>query len=314
LLAIVGPTAVGKTALAVRCATLLGGEIVSADSMQVYRGMDIGTAKPTPEERRAARFHLVDIVDPATPYSVAEFQIAARAAIVDIHGRGCVPILVGGSGLYVSAVLRPLDFPIAGADPDLRAALSREAAEQGPEALHRSLAAVDPASAARLHPRDEKRVIRALEVFRLTGRPLSAFHQEQQAADSPYDALVFGLTMPREGLYRRIEERIDQQLAAGLLAEVQGLLARGFTDDLPAMKGLGYRQLAPCVRGEATLEEATALFKRDTRRFAKRQYTWFRRMAEVVWLDLEETGGEAGAAERITIAWREQRAATPSNG
>ena len=296
VLAIVGPTGVGKTALAVALAGELPIEVVSADSRQVYRGMDIGTGKPTLTERRALRHHLVDVVDPDEPYDAARFAREAAAAIVDIRGRGRFPVLVGGTGLYVRALVRGLE-PRPPADHGLRARLRADAGrEGGAEALHRRLAALDPETAARLHPRDLIRVTRALEVVILTGRPAVAPDASWASGMSPYDLLTIGLTMGRGDLYARLDARVDRMLADGLLAEVDRLLTAGFGVDLPAMQGIGYRHLAPVLTRGTPLAEATRTMKRDTRRYAKRQWTWFAREPGVRWIS---TG--AGLVDHVIV-------------
>lgn len=307
LLAIVGPTATGKTEVGVRVAEALEGEIVSADSMQVYRGMDIGTAKPTPEQRERVPHHLVDILDPNEEFSVADYRARADAAIEDIWSRGKQPVLVGGSGFYVRALIEEMDFSAASPNAELRARLEAEAEAKGVEALHARLAEVDPRSAERIHPNDKKRIIRAIEVYEQTGEPMSARRRQlDRAAAARYNVCEYGLFLPRRELYRRIEERIDRMMEAGLAEEAERLLSQGYGEDLVAMKGLGYAQLAPYVRGAVTLEEAVRLLKRDTRRFAKRQMTWFRSDARVEWLNVREAGGPEGAAESIVRKWRRE--------
>jgi len=301
LLVLVGPTAAGKTGVSIALAGRLGGEVVSADSMLVYRGMDIGTAKPTPDERRGIPHHMIDIVDPDENYSVALYQRQARACIADIHRRGRLPLLVGGTGLYVRAVIDQYTFTPAGIDPEFRRRMQELADREGPAAVHRRLAATDPAAAAVIHPNNLKRVIRALEVYRLTGRSITSFRDREGVSGGLYRPVVFGLTMERPALYRRIEARVDEMLRRGLLAEVQGLLARGYSPALPAMQGLGYKEMAAHLRGEYTLEEAVALLKRNTRRFAKRQFTWFRADARIIWLDVGKYAGPEECAEEIAL-------------
>ncbi|UCC68438.1 MAG: tRNA (adenosine(37)-N6)-dimethylallyltransferase MiaA [Armatimonadota bacterium] len=306
LLAIVGPTATGKTEVGVLLAEALGGEIVSADSMQVYRGMDIGTAKPTAEQRARVRHHLIDIVDPDELFSVADYRKRADAALEDIWGRGRQPILVGGSGLYVRAVLEEMDFSEVPPDPELRRRLTAEARSKGTRALHEWLSEVDPEAAARIHPNDEKRIIRALEVSESVGGGGPPPRKLDRRRRVRYNTRQFGLNVAREELYRRIEARVDGMIARGLVEEVRGLLERGYGKGLVAMKGLGYGQLAPHVQGEVSLEEAVRRLKRDTRRFAKRQLTWFRADERVEWVDVMEAGGVAGAVEQIRRRWEEQ--------
>jgi len=288
LLIICGPTATGKTQLAIVCAQRLRGEIVNADALQVYRHMDIGTDKPGPEERAAATFHLVDYVDPTENYSVARYQADALRVIAEVHARGRMPILCGGSGLYIRAVAYQLDLPIAPRDTDLRQALQSEAAAHGSQHLHSRLAAIDPTAAARIDPANLRRVIRALEVHALTGRPFSRYHRFSsldRQRQPRYNPLAFGLTLDRQELNGRIERRIERMIARGLMQEVQGLLDRGCHSGLTSMQALGYRHLAACLSGRCEMAEAIDLFKRDTRRFAKRQMTWFRSDRRIRWLD-----------------------------
>ncbi len=299
LVGIVGPTATGKTAAGIRLAEMLGGEIISADSMAVYKGMDIGTAKPTPEERSAVPFHLIDVVRPDEDFSVAEFRRLAEEAIEQIMARGKVPILVGGTGLYVKALTGGLNIPEVAPDRGLRERLRQEAERLGGAHLLERLRAIDPITAARLHPRDLKRMIRALEVYQATGKPISYFHETAGTAEVTYHAELFGLTMSRPALYSRIERRVDEMIEAGLVEEVRRLLDEGYDPGLPAMRGLGYKQIAGYLLGEYDLPTAVELLKRDTRRFAKRQLTWFRADPNIRWLDVE---GCSAAETAETIA------------
>ena len=284
LIAIVGPTGIGKTTLGIALAQTFAGEIISADSRQIYREMNIGTAKPTPAERAAAPHHLVDIVPPDAVLTLAEFQERAFATIADIHARGKLPLLVGGTGQWVKAVIEGWGIPRVPPDPALRARLQAEADAIGAEAFHAKLAAVDPAAAAKLDFRNVRRVIRALEVYLKTGIPIS---KHQQKTPPPYRILQIGLTMPREQLYRRIDARIEAMMAAGFLAEVESLLERGYGLNLPSMSGLGYRQLGRHLRGEISLAEAVALTKKETRRFIRQQYNWFRLDDPAIrWIDV----------------------------
>jgi tRNA dimethylallyltransferase len=286
--AIVGPTGVGKTAVAVDLVSGLGGEIVSADSMAVYVGMDIGTAKPTAEEQARARFHLIDIADPGKPFSVGEYERFAQEAIDDILRRGQPAFVVGGSGLYVRAAIDGLSDLTPPDNPELRRRLAEEAERHGRESVHRRLAEVDPASAERIHPNNLKRVIRALEIHEVTGIPASIVFERDSLRPSRWpDPRVFGLTMSRAALYDRIEKRVDAMIEAGLVEEVSCLIGRGIDPGLPSMQGLGYKEIAGCVRGERGLDEAVELLKKNTRRFAKRQYTWFRADPRVKWIDVE---------------------------
>ncbi len=283
---IAGPTGIGKTALAVALlsAGALSGEIVSADSRQIYRYMDIGTAKPTPEERAAVPHHLIDVVDPDQTLALAEYQSLAYQAIDAIHQRGKIAFLVGGTGQYVTAVIEGWRTPGVLPNPALRAELEAFATQHGPGALFERLRALDPESAARMDPRNVRRTVRALEVCIESGQPFSA---QRLKAPPPYRVLELGLTMDRERLYQRLDARIDQMLAQGLLAEVRALRDQGYDWTLPSMSGLGYAQLGAHLRGEMTLAEATTAFRRDTRTFVRRQYTWFRRHGALEWLDAE---------------------------
>lgn len=289
LLAILGPTGVGKTRLAVALAQHWPMEVVSVDSRQVYRRMDIGTGKPTPAERRAVRHHLVDVVEPDERYDAARFAREAAAAIEAVRERGRWPVLVGGTGLYYRALVRGL-LPRPPADPALRGRLRAEAAARGPEALHRSLMAVDPESAAVLHPRDTLRVSRALEVALQTGRPAvrgGAGNWAEAPPDGKYRVVGVGLNASRPALYAALNARVDRMLADGLLEEVSALVEAGFAPALPSMQGIGYRHLAQVIRRRDALEDAVAAMKRDTRRYAKRQLTWFAREPGVSWVDTD---------------------------
>ncbi len=291
LVALVGPTAVGKTALSLHLAEVLAGEIVSADSRQVYVGMDIGTAKPTADQRARVRHHLLDVVSPDETLSVAEFQRLAYAAIAAIHGRHRLPLLVGGSGQYVRAVLEGWTVPAVAPDWELRATLAAQAATMGAPALHARLAELDPAAAAHIDARNVRRVIRALEVCLSTGQPISRL---QQRHPPPYRVLQIGLTLPAEALYQRIDARIADMLAQGLVAEVQSLFARGYAPDLPAMSGLGYREIGRYLRGEQALQPAITDLKRATRRFVRQQRNWFRLDdPKIAWFQAESDSGRA---------------------
>jgi tRNA dimethylallyltransferase len=296
LLAILGPTGVGKTRVAVGLAEEWPIEVVSVDSRQVYRRMDIGTAKPTPEERRAVRHHLVDVVEPDEAYDAGRFACEATAAIEDARRRGRHAVLVGGTGLYFRALVRGL-LPRPPADRALRAALQAEARAAGPEALHRRLRDLDPEAATRLHPRDALRVTRALEVAIQTGAPAARRGPggwAEPAAASPYRVVGIGLTAARPRLYQALDARVDRMLADGLLDEVRALLAAGYPPDLPAMQGIGYRHLAPVAREGRSVDAAVSAMKRDTRRYAKRQWTWFAREPDLAWVETQP--GDASAA------------------
>jgi len=297
LVVIVGPTAVGKTELSLQLAGHFQGEIISGDSMQVYRGMDIGTAKATPEERAMVPHHLIDIIDPDEEYSVALFQSAATRLITEINQRGHLPFIVGGTGLYIESVTHRFQFAEAEHDPELRERLQRLAETEGVDALHRQLAEFDPITANRLHPNDVKRVIRAIEIYRLTGHKMSDY--QHRAAHSPYDLVMIGLSMDRDVLYQRINERVDKMIEAGLVEEVRLLLDRGYQPGLTSMQGLGYKELVPYLYGEITLEQAINDIKQRTRHFAKRQLSWFRRMTEIQWFDMTDPEERPRVTETI---------------
>ncbi len=312
VLVIAGPTGVGKSALGMELARRHSGEIVSADSMQIYQGLDLGTAKPTLEERREIPHHLVDIVPFDEPFTVADYQVRARRAIAEIAAHGHLPLLVGGTGLYIKATLEVLE--LAPKVPDeVRRQLERRAEREGLAALFQELQQRDPQAAARLAPTDKKRILRALEVLEFTGKPWSSY--QAGAFDRPlgtlYNAAKVGLRVSREELYRRLDARVDAMLEAGLLEEVRRLKAAGATRQHQSMQALGYKQLLAYLEGEFSLAEAIRLIKRDTRRFAKRQFTWFRADKRLRWLDLEEfsTLGElAEAAWQVVQAeWRRGR-------
>lgn len=292
LVAIVGPTAVGKSKIAVEIAGRIGGEIISADSMQVYKGMDIGTAKLHPHEMLASSgvmvpHHLLDILEPDQDFSAAQFQEMARRLISEVNERGLIPILVGGTGLYVQTVIDQYRFDKMKVDPDLRRRLFAEAETRGKDYLYKKLEEIDPASAKKIHKNDLKRVIRALEVFYQTGSPISSRHILDRQRDSLYNLAFIGLWMDRNALYQRINERVDKMIEQGLVAEVKNLLAQGYYPNLNSMQGLGYKQISQYLLGRCTLEEAIANLKRDTRRFAKRQLTWFKRDSRIKWFKVE---------------------------
>lgn len=298
LLVLIGPTAVGKTKLSLTLARELNAEIISGDSMQVYRGMDIGTAKASPEELAAVPHHLIDIHDPDEAFSVAEFQERARALILDIHARGKLPFIVGGTGLYVESVCYNFQFSEVGSDEAFRMEQEAYAAEYGDEALHARLQEVDPESAERLHPNDRRRVIRALEIFHMTGERMSE-QLKVQKKESPYELCIVGLTMDRALLYKRIEARIDQMLEEGLVDEVRRLLSMGYGKELVSMQALGYKEIIAYLEGRYTYEEAIELLKRDTRRFAKRQLSWFRHMKDIHWVDVSNLANFSAHLQQI---------------
>lgn len=284
ILMIQGPTCSGKTDLAVHLAEEVGGEIVNADSMQVYAGMDIGTAKPSAGVRQRVRHHLIDIVTPDINFTAADFRREARNAVADIHGRGLIPIVVGGTGLYLRALAGGLvDAPSA--DPGYRRELEVIAERQGGDALLELLAVVDPVTAARLHPNDLVRIIRALEVHRQTGCPISEMRREHRFSSDEYDCLKIGIRVDRSKLYQRINERVDLMMQAGFLDEVLRLHAAGFHSGFKAMNSIGYKEISAFIAGEIPLDEALRLIKRNTRHYAKRQETWFARDSEISWVE-----------------------------
>ncbi|MBO8137587.1 MAG: tRNA (adenosine(37)-N6)-dimethylallyltransferase MiaA [Desulfotomaculum sp.] len=312
LLAVVGPTATGKTEVGVELAHRINGEVVSADSMLVYKGMDIGTAKPTEEERRGIPHHMIDVALPYQEYSVARYQKEAAETISKIHDRGKIPILVGGTGLYVRAVIDEYEFDCPKADEKLRLELQRAAEENGKEWLHQQLAAVDPEAAQKIHKNNVRRVIRALEVYKLTGKPISSMQVATYRSNSKYQTAIFGLTMPREILYNRIEQRVDKMIEKGLITEVKMLLENGVKISATSMQGLGYKEIAAYLNGEISLEKAIELIKRDTRRFAKRQFTWFKKDPRIHWIDVHKYDSIPKVVDKIIKIWQEKNS-TSSN-
>jgi tRNA dimethylallyltransferase len=295
LLVIVGPTAVGKTSLSLHLAETLNGEIVSADSRLLYRGMDIGTAKPTPEERARVPHHLIDVAAPDETVGLAEFQEQAYAAIADIHSRGRLPLLVGGTGQYVRAVVEGWRIPRVPPDPTLRAELEAQAQREGGAALHARLAQLDPAAAQRIAPQNVRRVIRALEVCLVTGQPMS---KQQRKQAPPFRILQVGLTRERAELYTRADRRVEAMMDAGLEDEVRRLVEAGYGWNLPAMSGLGYVQFRPYLEGHVPLEEVVIEIKRATRRLIRHQYSWFRLTDPAIrWFDISQTENTAIEAQ-----------------
>jgi tRNA dimethylallyltransferase len=297
ILIIAGPTAVGKTDASLLLAREWGAEIVSADSMQVYRGMDIGTAKPTAAQRKLVYHHLMDIVEPDQPYSVGDYLRDARAALQAIQEAGGTPLVVGGTGLYIRALMRGL-FHGPPADLELRERLLRREADD-PGSIYADLVRVDPEAAIKIHPNDLRRTVRALEVFYVRDRKLSDFHREHAFQDTPFSFRLVFLARNRPELYGRIERRVDLMLAEGLEAEVRSLMDRRYRPELPSMQGLGYQHFIASLSGKTTREEAIALLKRDTKRYAKRQFTWFRREPLATWIDITGLTEPGMIVERI---------------
>ncbi len=299
LIILTGPTAVGKTELSISLAKAIGGEIISADSMQVYKYMDIGTAKIRPEEMQDVPHHLIDILDPKVPFNVAMFKDLAKKAVDEIYERGHIPIIVGGTGFYIQALLYDIDFSEEDSDSEIRDELERTAAEKGSEYLHDCLRQVDPESADAIHHHNVKRVIRALEYYRMHGEKISVHNERERQKVSPYNFLYFVLTHDRSVLYDRIEKRIDQMMDEGLVAEVDNLLKMGYNRELVSMQGLGYKEFVPYLNHECSLEDSIYVLKRDTRHFAKRQLTWFRRERDVRWLDKSKVSSESELLKEI---------------
>lgn len=285
LIILTGPTAVGKTALSISLAKAIGGSVISADSMQVYRGMDIGSAKITPGEMDGVKHYLVDILEPTEEFHVVRFQEMAKAAMAEIRSAGKIPIVVGGTGFYIQALLYDIDFTEEDDDPAFRAQALAAAREKGNGYLHAKLREVDPASADVIHENNLRRVIRALEFYEKTGTPISEHNEKERRKDSPYNFCYFVLNEDRARLYERIDARVDKMLAAGLADEVRALTARGVCRGMTSMQGLGYKEMAAWLDGETDYEEAVRVLKRDTRRFAKRQLTWFKRQEDVIWVN-----------------------------
>ncbi len=304
LLILTGPTAVGKTALSVKAAKRFGGEIISADSMQVYRGMDIGSAKVTKEEMDGVPHHLIDVLDPGEAFHVVRFKGMAQAAMNGIHERGHLPILTGGTGFYIQALLYDIDFTENDADPSYRERLESLAKERGASYLHGLLRERDPGAAAEIHENNVKRVIRALEFYEKTGKPISEHNQTEREKESPYRFAYVILNRDRAELYRRIDLRVDAMLEKGLLDEVKRLKAMGLTKDMVSMQGLGYKELFAYLDGEMDYGEAVRILKRDTRHFAKRQLTWFKRERQTDWLSLDGKTEEDALTELEAILFK----------
>lgn len=290
MVVLTGPTAVGKTRLSIALAKAVNGEIISADSMQVYRHMDIGSAKITPEEMQGVPHHMIDILEPWEPFNVVIFQEKCKEALAGIYERGNIPIVTGGTGFYIQALLRDIDFTENEENTEYRRTLERLGEEKGPEYLHELLRQADPAAAEAIHANNKKRTIRALEFYHFTGRRISEHNEREKQKASAYNSCYFVLNDARENLYARIEQRIDEMLEAGLVEEVKALRDMGCSRNMVSMQGLGYKELLAWLDGEISYDRAVEILKRDTRHFAKRQLTWFRREQEVVWVNKDEFG------------------------
>jgi len=288
MIVLAGPTAVGKTRLSLRLAKALKGEILSADSMQVYRHMDIGTAKIAPDQMEGIPHHMLDILEPWEPFNVVLFQEKARECLAGIYERGHIPVVVGGTGFYIQAVLKDINFTENEEDIGYRSYLERLADEKGVHALHEMLESVDRASALAIHPNNSRRVIRALEYYHLTGERISEHNVQERKKGSAYDSCYFVLNDLRENLYERIGQRVDEMLSAGLVDEVKRLREMGCERNMVSMQGLGYKEIFAWLEGETEYEEAVEILKRDTRHFAKRQLTWFRREPDAIWVNKNE--------------------------
>lgn len=288
MIILTGPTAVGKTDLSIQLAKAMNGEIISADSMQVYRHMDIGSAKVTPEEMDGVPHHLIDVLEPEEEFNVVVFQKLAKEALTGIYEREHIPIIVGGTGFYIQALLYDIDFTENDGDTAIRRELEKLAQTQGAGCLHQMLQEIDPESAAAIHQNNVKRVIRAIEFYRQTGKKISLHNEQEREKQSPYQFLYYVLDTDRKTLYERIDRRVDLMMEHGLVDEVKHLADMGCTRDMVSMQGLGYKEILDYLSGEISLEEAVYILKRDTRHFAKRQITWFKRERDVRWLELEQ--------------------------
>ena len=288
MIILTGPTAVGKTDLSIQLAKAINGEIISADSMQVYRHMDIGSAKVTPEEMDGVCHHLIEVLEPEEEFNVVVFQKLAKEALTGIYERGHIPIIVGGTGFYIQALLYDIDFTENDGDTAIRRELEKLAQTQGAGCLHQMLQEIDPESAAAIHQNNVKRVIRAIEFYRQTGKKISLHNEQEREKQSPYQFLYYVLDTDRKTLYERIDRRVDLMMEHGLVDEVKHLADMGCTRDMVSMQGLGYKEILDYLSGEIPLEEAVYILKRDTRHFAKRQITWFKRERDVRWLELEQ--------------------------
>lgn len=307
LIILTGPTAVGKTKASIGLAKALNGEIISADSMQIYKHMDIGSAKIRPEEMQGIRHYLVDELEPDEAFHVVRFQEMAKQALDEIYAKGKVPIVVGGTGFYIQALLYDIDFTENEEDSCYRRELENLAKEKGSEYLHAMLREVDVASAEMIHANNTKRVIRALEFYKLTGEKISEHNEKERAKESPYEFCYFVLNDDRQLLYDKIDKRIDQMLEEGLVNEVLSLKNKGYTKDMVSMQGLGYKEILDYLNSECTLEEAIYILKRDTRHFAKRQLTWFRRERDVIWIDKNKYDHDENQILEVMLSYVKER-------
>ncbi len=307
IIILTGPTAVGKTKASIGLAKAVDGEIISADSMQVYKYMDIGSAKIRPEEMQGVKHYLVDELEPSEEFHVVRFQQMAKQAMKEIYAKGKIPIVVGGTGFYIQALLYDIDFTKNEEDTVYRKKLEALAKEKGAVYLHEMLRTVDPASADSIHANNIKRVIRALEFYQLTGEKISEHNEKERAKESPYAFCYFVLNDDRKLLYDRIDQRIDKMLEEGLLEEVTALKNKGYTKDMVSMQGLGYKEILDYLNGECTLEEAIYILKRDTRHFAKRQLTWFRRERDVIWIDKNKYGHDEEKILEVMLSYVRER-------
>lgn len=306
LIILTGPTAVGKTKASIGLAKAIGGEIISADSMQVYKNMDIGSAKIRSEEMEGIPHYLVDVLEPNEEFHVARFKELAQEAMERIYANGHIPIIVGGTGFYIQALLYDIDFSKGEEDTAFRKEMEIYAASYGAEALHKKLAQVDPKSAQDIHANNTKRVIRALEYHHQTGQKISEHNEAQRQKESPYDFRYFVLNDVRQHLYERIDKRVDLMIKEGLVKEVAALKQKGYTRDMVSMQGLGYKEILAYLDGESTLEEAIYTIKRDTRHFAKRQITWFKREREVIWLNKDQYNYDEEQILKAMLSYMEE--------
>lgn len=299
LFILVGPTAIGKTSLSIELAKRLNGEIISADSMQIYKHMDIGTAKITEAEKNGVVHYLIDEVTPDIEFSVSDFQSKANVYIDEVAEKGKLPMIVGGTGLYINSLIYDLDFTTSISNWDFRREYEEKATIHGNEYIHGELREIDPISADRIHVNDTQRVIRALEIYNETGKPMSEYYKDFRKPNDKFDIVMIGLTMDRDKLYERINERIDIMMDSGLIDEVKSLLDRGYDENLISMQAIGYKEVIQYLKGECSLEDTIEILKRESRRYAKRQLTWFRREERVHWIDLDQYDSKDNLLEHI---------------